>query len=82
MLRGLATISFWAEDLDAAKQWYADLLGIDPYFERPGYFEFRLSITASIFDPFGIIDRLGDLGRVLGIMYNPHYLEVLDSAAK
>src|SRR5438128_1666480 len=42
MLRGLSTVSFWAADLAAAKQWYAELLGIDPYFERPGYIEFRL----------------------------------------
>lgn len=48
ILRGLTTISFWAADLEAAKQWYTDLLGIAPYFERPGpdgkpaYIEFRL----------------------------------------
>jgi len=42
MLRGFATISYWAADLTAAKQWYAELLGIEPYFERPGYAEFRL----------------------------------------
>jgi predicted enzyme related to lactoylglutathione lyase len=42
MLRGLSTVSFWAADHVAAKQWYAELLGIEPYFERPGYAEFRL----------------------------------------
>src|SRR6266536_6088871 len=42
MLRGFTTVSFWAADLAAAKQWYAELLGIDPYFERPGYAEFRI----------------------------------------
>lgn len=41
-LRGLSTISFWAADLTAAKKWYTELLGVEPYFERPGYFEFRL----------------------------------------
>lgn len=41
-LRGLSTISFWAADLAAAKKWYTELLGIEPYCERPGYFEFRL----------------------------------------
>jgi len=128
-LRGLSTISFWAADLAAAKQWCTELLGIEPYFERPGYFEFRLGdfqhelgvidsryapnnsatnpagaivywhvddvtavfekllsmgatkyeepterspgfITASVVDPFG---------NILGIMYNLHFLEVLDS---
>ncbi|HKF76267.1 MAG TPA: VOC family protein [Candidatus Dormibacteraeota bacterium] len=131
MLRGFATISFWADDLEAAKQWYAELLGIEPYFERPGYCEFRLGdhqdelglidsryapggaatgpagavmywhvddvraalerllsrgakeyqpytergmgfITASVVDPFG---------NILGVMYNPHYLQVLAEGA-
>ena len=129
MLRGLATVSFWAADLAAAKKWYAELLGVDPYFERPGYAEFRLGdyrhelglidsryapdgpatgpagavvywhvddvtatlekllsmgarehqapmdrgggfVTASVVDPFG---------NILGVMYNPHYLNVLGS---
>ncbi|GAB6434188.1 VOC family protein [Bacillus luti] len=42
ILRGLTTVSFWTDDLAAAKKWYAELLGIKPYFERPGYTEFRL----------------------------------------
>ncbi|MFD7612545.1 VOC family protein [Streptomyces sp. NPDC059828] len=42
MLRGLTTVSFWAADLPAAKAWYTELLGTEPYFERPGYAEFRL----------------------------------------
>ena len=42
MLRGLATVNFWAADLETAKEWYAELLGIEPYYERPGYAEFRI----------------------------------------
>src|ERR687884_362090 len=42
MLRGLTTISFYAADLEAAKRWYTELLGVEPYFNRPGYYEFRL----------------------------------------
>lgn len=133
MLRGLTTVSFFADDMQAAKEWYADLIDIDPYFERsgpdgrPGYLEFRIGdyqhelgvidrrfaphgsatgpagavifwhvddlvatyekllsmgakeneaptdrgegfVTASVVDPFG---------NILGVMYNPHYLEVL-----
>ena len=41
-LRGLATVSFYASDHAAAKKWYTELLGIEPYFQRPGYAEFRL----------------------------------------
>ncbi len=138
MLRGLTTVSFYAADVDAAKRWYTELLGVEPYFIRPvppdppGYIEFRIGdyqhelgvidsryaptgsatgpvgavifwhvddvtatlekllpmgakehqaptdrgegfITASVVDPFG---------NILGIMYNPHYLEVLGSTRK
>jgi predicted enzyme related to lactoylglutathione lyase len=121
--------------MKAAKEWYSELLGIEPYFERPGseqpaYIEFRLGdyqhefgiidskyapkgaaaaagpggalvywhvddvaatlekvkamgakeyeplmkrgeagfVTSSVVDPFG---------NILGIMYNPHYVEIL-----
>jgi len=131
MLRGLATVTFYTDDMAATKQWYTELLGIEPYFERstpdgtPGYMEYRIGdsedelgfvnrafaphagntpggavimwhvddidatldrlhamgavdhdprtvreagfITASVVDPFG---------NVLGVMYNPHYLEM------
>lgn len=134
-LRGFATISYWADDMEAAKAWYSELLDVAPYFERSGpdgqlaYAEFRIGdyqhelglidrrfaperatagpggavmywhvddieatlkklksmgaeeyepiknrgegfITASVTDPFG---------NVLGIMYNSHYLEMLNS---
>lgn len=42
ILRGFATVSFYAADHEAAKKWYSELLGIDPYFDRPGYAEFRI----------------------------------------
>jgi predicted enzyme related to lactoylglutathione lyase len=59
MLRGLTTVSFWADDLIAARDWYADLLGIEPYFQRPeegplAYVEFRIGADE---DEFGLIDR-------------------------
>jgi predicted enzyme related to lactoylglutathione lyase len=138
MLRGFATITYWADDMEAATRWYAELLEVEPYFVRPiegppAYVEFRIGdsqdelglkdrryapagvapgpggvvmywhvddieatfqkllsmgakeyqpitsrgsefegaaefVTASVVDPFG---------NVLGIMYNPHYLETL-----
>lgn len=42
MFRGLTTVSFHAEDHTAAKAWYSELFGTEPYFDVPGYFEFRL----------------------------------------
>ncbi len=42
MLRGLANISFYADDLDAAKSWYTEVFGVEAYFSVPGYIEFRV----------------------------------------
>ena len=58
MLKGLSTVSFYAGDVDAARAWYAELLGVDAYFVReaggkPVYVEFRLGDDA---DELGIID--------------------------
>src|SRR5215204_4005281 len=59
MLRGLTNVSFWADDLVAARQWYSELLGIEPYFERPdsknpAYVEFRIGDYQH---ELGLIDR-------------------------
>lgn len=58
MFRGIATISFHADDLDAARDWYTEVLGVEAYFayprETPAYVEFRIGDDA---DELGIIDR-------------------------
>jgi predicted enzyme related to lactoylglutathione lyase len=55
MLRGFATISFFADDLEAAGRWYAELLGQEPYFRvGDGYLEFRVGDSE---DELGIIAR-------------------------
>lgn len=133
-LRGVATVNYFAADHAVAQKWYTEFLGIEPYFARPGYVEFRIGdyqhelglidskyvphmdtsatrpagvvmywhvddvdatladllsrgaaqldapqdrgagfITAAVIDPFG---------NILGIMYNPHYVEVLGSSQK
>ena len=59
MLRGLTTISFFADDVAAAAAWYTELLGIEPYFSRehdgvPAYVEYRLGDHQH---ELGIIDR-------------------------
>ncbi|MFG1997620.1 VOC family protein [Spirillospora sp. NPDC048911] len=66
MLRGFATINFWVDDVQAASDWYAELLGIEPYFSRPGpdgrpaYIEFRVGDHQA---ELGLIDsRFGPTG--------------------
>lgn len=59
-LRGFATLNIWADDVAAAAAWYAEFLGVEPYFERsgpegrPAYIEFRLGDHE---DELGIINR-------------------------
>jgi predicted enzyme related to lactoylglutathione lyase len=59
MLRGLTTVSFFADDVPAARDWYAALLGLEPYFVRPvdgppAYVEFRIGEHQH---ELGILDR-------------------------
>jgi catechol 2,3-dioxygenase-like lactoylglutathione lyase family enzyme len=35
-LRGFSTLNYWADDVAAASAWYARVLGVEPYFTRPG----------------------------------------------
>ena len=59
MLQGLTTVNLVSDDVPAAAAWYAELLGISPYFVRPeqgppAYVEVRLGPDE---DELGIIDR-------------------------
>ncbi|MGH3879189.1 MAG: VOC family protein [Actinophytocola sp.] len=63
MLRGFATINYYTDDLAAAREWYAEFLGVDAYFEVPGgYIEFRIGDSM---DELGIVHR----------SYQPHPTE-------
>lgn len=71
MLRGLITVSFYADDVAAAQDWYTEFLGFEPYFVRPtegtpAYVEFRigdhqheLGIVDSRFAAHGRSDQPG-----------------------
>lgn len=59
MLRGLTTVTYFAQDLAAARTWYTELLGMEPYFNRGAYIEYRI----------------GDYQHELGLLdakYAPH----------
>ncbi|NUT47572.1 MAG: VOC family protein [Saccharothrix sp.] len=58
MLRGLTTVSFFADDVAAAAAWYAEVFGVEPYFRRdfdgaPAYVEFRVGDYQH---EFGLVD--------------------------
>lgn len=42
MLQGLRTVVYPVADLTAAKAWYTDLLGQEPYFDEPFYVGFNV----------------------------------------
>ncbi|MBP2335914.1 putative enzyme related to lactoylglutathione lyase [Saccharothrix coeruleofusca] len=58
MMRGLANVSFFADDVAAARDWYAEVFGVEAYFARPvegppAYVEFRVGDYQH---EFGIVD--------------------------
>ncbi|QJY45406.1 VOC family protein [Pseudonocardia broussonetiae] len=138
MFRGFATLNLYADDVTAARDWYARLFDTEAYYAyppapaAPAYVEFRIGDDG---DEIGFIDRryappgtgapggavmhwhVDDLpgtvarllemgateyqpvtehgdgsgfttasvvdpfGNVLGVMHNPHYLEVVGARA-
>ena len=59
MLRGLTTVTYVADDLAVAREWYTRLLGVEPYFAkehegRLAYLEYRLGDHQS---ELGLLDR-------------------------
>jgi predicted enzyme related to lactoylglutathione lyase len=56
----MTTVSYWADDVAAARDWYSQVLGIDAYFAMPPapaapeYVEFRVGPDE---DELGIVDR-------------------------
>ncbi|MDT7790031.1 MAG: hypothetical protein QOF58_8450 [Pseudonocardiales bacterium] len=48
MLRGMSTVTYYADDVAEARAWYTAFLGVEAYFERNspdgtlGYVEFRI----------------------------------------
>ena len=54
MLKGFATVNYFAADLEAATTWYTEVLGTPPYFDQtPGYREFRVG---DYLDELGLVD--------------------------
>lgn len=42
MFQGLRTVIYHVADLDRAKAWYTEALGIQPYFDQPFYVGFNV----------------------------------------
>ncbi|MFJ1467305.1 MULTISPECIES: VOC family protein [Massilia] len=42
MIKGLRTVTYPAADLGRAKAWFADVFGVQPYFDQPFYVGFAV----------------------------------------
>src|SRR6202034_4834772 len=42
MFQGLRTAAYQVKDLDKAKAWYSNILGLQPYFDQPFYVGFNV----------------------------------------
>src|ERR1043165_3205552 len=40
---GLRTLGYKVSNIEKAKQWYTDILGIEPYFDQPFYVGFNVA---------------------------------------
>jgi predicted enzyme related to lactoylglutathione lyase len=70
-LRGLTTCVYPVGDFEAAKKWYTDLLGVEPYFDRgDAYAEFRIGDYQH---ELGLLNAkyLGELGKDQGKAQGP-----------
>ncbi|WP_127505592.1 VOC family protein [Actinoplanes solisilvae] len=53
-LRGLTTVTFFADDMEAARAWYSQVFEIEPYFDKGGaYLEWRVGDYQH---EFGVLD--------------------------
>ena len=83
MLRGLTTVTLFADDVTTAAQWYAELLGTQPYFTREvggatAYAEFRVGDYEH---ELGIVDARFAPGRTAGATGPVTYWHVDDVEA-
>ncbi len=53
MFKGLRTVIYHVDDIDKAKKWYSDVLGIKPYFDQPFYVGFNVGGFELGLDPNG-----------------------------
>ena len=79
MLLGLRTAIYPVSDLPAARQWYASVIGQEPYFDQPFYVGFSVGGfelglvpdgtpgTAGPYPMWGVENADTDLARLIGL---------------
>jgi predicted enzyme related to lactoylglutathione lyase len=87
MFSGLQTVMIHVEDMEKARQWYTDVLGVKPYFDEPNYYigfhvggyELGLHPAApgmtkggSTYVYWGTKDAKAEVARLLKLGAKPH----------
>ena len=86
MILGLRTAIYHVDDLPKAKAWYAQVLGIEPYFDEPFYVGFnvggyelglnpdtsRITTGGSTFAYWGVEDVRAEYHRLLELGAKQH----------
>lgn len=60
MFQGLRTVVYHVDDLGKAKEWYAKVLGVKPYFDQPFYVGFNVGGFELGLDPDAKDVKKGD----------------------
>lgn len=63
MFLGLRTVIYPAADLGATREWFATVLGVQPYFDEPFYVGDGIKVGSVVIPS----------GSVLGVIENPHF---------
>jgi len=59
MFQGLRTVIYGTSDLEKAKSWYSNALGIQPYFDQPYYVGFNVGGFELGLDPHATTGTTG-----------------------
>jgi len=61
MIKGLGTIAYKVPDIEKAKAWYAEVFGVQPYFDEPFYVGFNIGgFELGLYPSSSGLIRLGD----------------------
>lgn len=84
MIKGLRTVTYPVADLGRAKAWFADVFGVQPYFDQPFYVGFAVGGfelglvpdgtpgTAGSTTFWGVDDIAAEVERIVGLGATVH----------
>ena len=61
MFQGLRTVVYGTNDIEKAKTWYSEVLGLKPYFDQPFYVGFEVGGFELGLDPNAVVGTNGPI---------------------